>query len=101
MEDFRGAIKKKMSQKVEKVHNFLDPPSYQKVRILNCVLFLSPALTPASPLLDFFHFSGHFFFIAPLTCFGTDANNRVFGISWQVLTQLQLQLSLLCSASII
>ena len=22
----RGAIKKKMSQKVEKVHNFLDPP---------------------------------------------------------------------------
>ena len=35
----RGAIKKKMSQKVEKVHNFLDTPSYQKVRILNCGLF--------------------------------------------------------------
>ena len=91
-----------MSQKVEKVHNFLDPPpSYQTVRILNCGRFLSPALTHAPPLLDFFHFFGTFFFIAPLTCFGTDANNRVLGISWQVLTQLQLQLSLLCSASII
>ena len=91
-----------MSQKVEKVHNFLDPPPLlSKSPHFELWTFLSPALTPASPLLDFFHFSGHFFLIAPLTCFGTDANNRVFGISWQVLTQLQLQLSLLCSASII
>ena len=66
MEDFRGAIKKKMSQKVEKVHNFLDPPSYQKVRILNCGLFYLRRWPPPPPFWTFSTFRDIFFWLLPL-----------------------------------